>query len=132
MQPDEIKSYGCVAKWLTETELKLREDIQIEAEFATVEVDVALEVCNALESLAATRELSEQRRVLMEKHQWCERSNGSFICRSCKAIYLPDFDESNYIDESTPGRLPIVKLGKGKHHKPDCAWDAALKGVKGE
>jgi hypothetical protein len=64
--------------------------------------------------LAACRELSEQRRVLMEKHQFDSLGMGVHRCKECKASPVWHSED----------KYPPCK--------PDCAWDAALKGVGGE
>ena len=68
-------------------------------------VDVSLadrELVDVFDSLAATREL-------LKKHEWACCSVNT------KLPYCPEWVK----DES-------------KGHAPDCAWDAALKGIKGE
>ncbi len=98
MQPDKIK------QWLKPDEYDLTHD-RYHCDLA----DVALKKQRDLlqKSLAACCELSEQRRVLMEKHEFIQYKNKCFYCPEC-------------------GRENIYG------HAPDCAWDAALKDVGGE
>ena len=107
LEGEEIALYDRVSKSLSENEVHLAE-IKIKSTYA---LDVALlkdaiailkDHITALERLAACRELSEQRRVMLKKHQYRSFAKER-ICRGC-------------------GRY------KTEGCSPDCLWAQAIEG----
>lgn len=105
MNPDEIK------QWLTAEEMK-----KLKACKTTNDV---LRFCHSI--IAATRKRSEQRRALMEKHQWVRRDRITMYCSECEAVYDLLTKRTSW---TTLGQ-PTVEWD-GKRHGPGCLWAQAI------
>lgn len=104
-------------QYLRPEERELRENIQLEAEFA-IDVDTALSVCNALENLSACRKIIEKHQWIWNPHPERGEGQGRYECKECHQEH----------------RMPIAKplwlaIKEDFFHKPSCAIAAQLAGI---